>query len=89
MRKNRGASITPAWASELDAWTADVLVRRDVDALLDYRRRAPGVREALPTHEHYVPVIVAAGAAGDSAVTFPITGFWYGGAFTRRSVQFG
>src|SRR5438046_113947 len=55
---------TPAWASEFDAWTADVLARRDVDALLDYRRRAPGVRESLPTHEHFVPAIVAAGAAG-------------------------
>jgi 4,5-DOPA dioxygenase extradiol len=80
---------TPAWASELDAWSADVLVRRDVDALLDYRRRAPGVRESLPTDEHFVPVIVAAGAAGESVVTFPITGFWFGGAMTRRSVQFG
>jgi len=83
---------TPGWASDLDAWTADVLVRHDVDALLDYRGRAPGVREALPTHEHFVPVIVAAGAAGEaaqSAVTFPITGFWFGGAMTRRSAQFG
>jgi 4,5-DOPA dioxygenase extradiol len=66
-----------------------VIARRDLDALLDYRARAPGVREALPTHEHFVPVIVAAGAAGDAAPTFPITGFWWGGAMTRRSVQFG
>jgi 4,5-DOPA dioxygenase extradiol len=80
---------TPAWASDFDAWSADVLVRRDVDALLDYRQRAPGVRESLPTHEHFVPVIVAAGAAGDSPVQFPIAGFWFGGAMTRRSAQFG
>ena len=33
---------TPAWASEFDAWAGDVLARRDVDALLDYRGRAPG-----------------------------------------------
>jgi 4,5-DOPA dioxygenase extradiol len=80
---------TPGWARDFDGWSADVIARRDVDALLDYRRRAPGVRESLPTHEHFVPVIVAAGAAGDSAVSFPITGFWWGGAMTRRSVQFG
>ena len=80
---------TPGWARDFDAWSADVIARRDVDALLDYRQRAPGVRESLPTHEHFVPVIVAAGAAGDSAATFPITGFWWGGAMTRRSVQFG
>jgi 4,5-DOPA dioxygenase extradiol len=81
---------TPAWASEFDAWTADVLERKDVDAVLDYRRRAPGVRLALPTHEHFVPVIVALGAAAGPAddVRFPIGGFW-AGSLTRRSVQFG
>lgn len=78
---------TPAWASDLDTWVADVLVRRDHDALLDYRRKAPGVREALPTHEHFVPLIVAAGAAPEARPTFPITGFWWGGALTRRSVE--
>lgn len=81
----------PAWAQEFDAWAADVLARRDVDALLDYRARAPGVRQALPTHEHFVPVVVALGAAIDDAAatpTFPISGFAYGTA-TRRSVQFG
>jgi 4,5-DOPA dioxygenase extradiol len=80
---------TPGWARDFDGWTADVLARHDLDALLDYKARAPGVRESLPTHEHFVPVIVAAGAAGDATPTFPITGFWWGGAMTRRSAQFG
>ena len=39
------------------------IARKDHDALLDYRAKAPGVRESLPTHEHFVPMIVAAGAA--------------------------
>jgi 4,5-DOPA dioxygenase extradiol len=78
-----------AWAQELDAWAADVLVRKDVDALLDYRQRAPGVAQALPTHEHFVPLLLAAGAAeAADRVKFPIDGFWLG-SFTRRSVQLG
>jgi 4,5-DOPA dioxygenase extradiol len=84
---------TPSWAVEFDAWAADVLARRDHDALLDFLARGPAARVALPTSEHFVPVIVAAGAAPDPAdnVAFPITGFWGGGggAFTRRSVRFG
>lgn len=80
---------TPAWATEFDRWSAETLAARDVDSLLDYKKRAPGVHESLPTHEHFVPVIVAAGAAGDASVTFPITGFWWNGAMTRRSAQFG
>ena len=79
-----------SWAREFDAWAADVLLRRDVDSLLDYRRRAPGVRLALPTHEHFVPAVAAFGASIDrvDAVRFPITGFTYG-SMTKRSVQFG
>ena len=83
-------AATPAWASDFDAWTADVLARQDVDQLLDYRSRAPGVRMALPTHEHFVPVIAAAGSAVDEPgpVSFPITGYYFG-SLTKRSVQFG
>lgn len=81
---------TPNWALEFDAWAADALARFDVDALLDFQARAPAVRLALPTWEHYAPVLVAAGAAaaGQPRTAFPITGFWMEGAFTRRSVRF-
>jgi 4,5-DOPA dioxygenase extradiol len=83
---------TPAWAREFDDWAKQALERFDVDALQDFRSRAPAAQEALPTWEHYAPVLVAAGAAslGERPRTsFPITGFWMDGAFTRRSVQLG
>jgi 4,5-DOPA dioxygenase extradiol len=81
----------PEWAREFDSWAEDALARFDVDALVDFERRAPAARTALPTWEHYAPVLVAAGAAADQrpATTFPITGWWMDGAFTKRSVQFG
>jgi 4,5-DOPA dioxygenase extradiol len=81
----------PAWAREFDAWAREALGRFDVDALKDFRHRAPDAQMALPTWEHYAPVLVAAGtaAAERPPVTFPITGFWMEGAFTKRSVQFG
>ena len=65
--------------------------RFDFDALVDFQKRAPAARMALPTWEHYAPVLVAAGAVADERprATFPITGFWMDGAFTKRSVQFG
>jgi 4,5-DOPA dioxygenase extradiol len=80
----------PSWAVEFDAWSAEALAKRDVDALAQYREIAPGVRMALPTHEHFVPVLIALGASLDRTepATFPITGLWWG-AFTKRSVQFG
>jgi 4,5-DOPA dioxygenase extradiol len=85
-----GSSAPPQWAKEFDTWSAEVLGKRDVDALVQYRERAPGVRMALPTHEHFVPVLVSVGASIDSneAATFPIAGFTYG-SFTKRSLQLG
>jgi 4,5-DOPA dioxygenase extradiol len=81
----------PDWAREFDAWVEAALLRLDVDALLDFERRAPGARLALPTAEHYAPVLVALGAAvdGRSPVKFPITGWWKDSAFTKRSAQLG
>jgi 4,5-DOPA dioxygenase extradiol len=80
----------PTWAREFDAWVAEALLRFDVDALKNFRDRAPSAAEALPTWEHYAPVLVGAGAVGDAVpeVAFPISGFWMDGAFTKRSVQF-
>jgi len=82
---------TPAWAKEFDAWAEDALRRFDVDALIDFERAAPAARVALPTWEHFAPAIVAAGTAAEApgATSFPITGWWMDGAFTKRSVQFG
>jgi 4,5-DOPA dioxygenase extradiol len=79
----------PSWASEFDEWAAEVLVRQDVDSMVTYRDHAPGVDFALPPHEHFVPAIVALGAAAETSreATFPIEGFVMGSA-TKRSVQF-
>ena len=83
--------VTPAWARAFDDWAAGALSRLDFDALIDFQARAPAAQTALPTWEHYAPLLVAAGAVADARppVTFPITGFWMDGAFTKRSVQFG
>lgn len=82
---------TPGWAQDFDLWCAEALRTFDLDALMNFQSRAPAASLALPTWEHYAPVLLSAGAAaaGDHQASFPITGFWQGGAFTKRSVQFG
>ena len=78
----------PAWSAEFDAWAADCVARRDLDALLDYRRQAPALEFAHPTVDHLVPLFVALGAAIDapSTIDTPIEGFWLN--LSKRSFQF-
>jgi 4,5-DOPA dioxygenase extradiol len=75
---------TPAFVGEFDAWAAEAIARRDVDALANFEAVAPAARLAHPTTEHYLPLLVAMGAA-DGATSFPITGEWF--KMTKRSVE--
>ena len=78
----------PSWSSEFDAWTAEALARQDVDTLLDYRHRAPGLYFAHPTVDHFVPLFVSLGASLerlDDQRTV-IDGYWFG--LSKRSIQF-
>jgi 4,5-DOPA dioxygenase extradiol len=72
---------------EFDAWAAEQLARGDVDALADYRHRAPGMPYAHPTVEHFIPLFVTLGAATDPEAPreSTIDGFWMG--LSKRSLQ--
>ena len=54
------------YAREFRDWFVDRLERRDLPALLDYRRQAPNAALAHPTEEHLLPIFVALGAADSS-----------------------
>lgn len=81
---------TPEWARAFDAWCARCLEAGDHDALMDFEHAAPDFKRAHPTPEHFIPVLVAAGAASvdKAAVSFPVEGFEFG-SLSRRCVQFG
>ncbi len=86
-----GGAAPESWASDFESWVRERLDANDWDGLLTYRERAPGFRLAHPTDDHFLPLLVAAGAAsaGRSApVAYPITGFEYG-SLSRLAVRFG
>lgn len=59
----------PEYARTFADWIGAAVRRGEVDALVDYRRRAPQAARAHPTEEHYLPLLLALGAAGtDEAV---------------------
>jgi 4,5-DOPA dioxygenase extradiol len=62
-----GDGTPPAWARAFDDWLAAALAKGDTAALLDWPNSAPHARQAQPTPEHFVPLFVALGAAGEGA----------------------
>jgi 4,5-DOPA dioxygenase extradiol len=50
------------WARAFDGWFADAVARHDLDALAEWREKAPDAARAHPTTEHFDPFLVAMGA---------------------------
>jgi 4,5-DOPA dioxygenase extradiol len=73
-----------------DGWVVETLERRDLRSLFRYQELAPHVAEVLPTVEHFVPLLVAYGAAFESGRDFTtgVPAFGPAGGGSRRSLQF-
>jgi 4,5-DOPA dioxygenase extradiol len=65
---NHGTGSTLPYVADFAHWLESNLVARDTDAVLAYRERAPEAARAHPTEEHFMPLFVALGAAGDAAI---------------------
>ncbi len=85
----RHAGGVPGWSAEFDDWGHRALDAHDVDALLDFEHKSPAGRLAHPRTEHFAPLFITMGAAGDDLgdQRSVIDGFWMG--LAKRSVQFG
>lgn len=57
-----------AWAEGFDDWLVQKVDRGALDDLVNYRERATGAVQAHPRDEHFLPLFVALGAAGEKAV---------------------
>ncbi len=77
----------PGWSADFDSWAADRFSAGDVDGLVDFRNKAPGMPYAHPTIEHFAPLFVALGASGDPQQKPGqiIDGYWMG--LAKRSIQ--
>lgn len=57
----------PDWVVDFGDWAAARLAAGDSDAVVDYRRSGPAALRNHPTEEHFLPLLVALGAAGIGA----------------------
>lgn len=77
------------WAQGFDDALATALARRDDARLIDYARLDAGAALAVPTPDHYYPMLYALGAAApDEPATTLFTGF-HSGTLSMRCFAFG
>lgn len=50
------------WAVDFDNWLQSKLEAWDTNSLFHYRELAPYAQEAVPTNEHFIPLLLAMGA---------------------------
>ena len=79
----------PEYAQAFADWVQDAVARRDVEALVDYRRRAPHAERAHPTEEHFLPLLVALGASHDDDASALIEGGMTYGTLSMDSFGWG
>lgn len=77
------------YVGEFVRWVRRAVVAGDTDALADYRRRAPHAVRAHPTEEHFLPLLVAAGAATAGEPVKVIEGGTLYGMLSMESYVFG
>lgn len=86
----RGDGAPPGWATQFEGWLRERLKANTIDDLIAFQERAPDLRLAHPTVDHFLPLLVALGAASvhGGEVTFPIEG-WEFGSLSRLAVRWG
>jgi len=77
------------WAEEFDSWAAGRIEEGDVDALADYESLGRIAQLAVPTNEHYLPLLYAMALKGaDEPMSTVYAGMEYG-SLSMRCVRVG
>lgn len=88
MRGQHGLKPEP-WAQAFDDWVAETVEAGDEAALANYRTEAPHAVDAHPTDEHFLPLHVAFGAAGEGARGRALHRSFTSGNLSMASYAFG
>ena len=86
--QTRGQTVHAPYAQKFQRWVFDRLAAHDVDALAAYRSDAPDAVRAHPTEEHFLPLFVALGAAGEDAEPERVFDGFEGAALAMDAYRF-
>ncbi|KAG0475274.1 hypothetical protein HPP92_014960 [Vanilla planifolia] len=78
----------PGWAVNFDKWLTDTLLAGRHEDLKHYEEKAPGAKTAHPWPDHFYPLHVALGAAGENAKAEMIHHSWGNCSLSYSSYRF-
>lgn len=84
-----GDATEAAYAREFSHWIRQAVVDGETEQLVHALERAPHAERAHPTTEHFLPLLVAAGAAGDATPATVLDGGIRHGVLAMESYVFG
>lgn len=84
----RGQTSPAPYALDFQRWVFDRLMTHDIDRLTRYRSEAPDAVRAHPTEEHFLPLFVALGAAGEHARAERVFDGFEGNALAMDAYRF-
>jgi 4,5-DOPA dioxygenase extradiol len=79
---------TDAWAMAFSEWLNHAVTQGDRSSLVRYRELAPSAVRAHPYPDHFMPLLVALGAAGPGAKGTIIHQSWYWGNLGMGAYEF-
>jgi len=84
-----GISASRPWAAAFDAAVVKALAGRDDNALVNYAGLDTSAAQAVPTPDHYFPLLYVLGAAGASESARSVFEGFQAGTLSMRCLQFG
>ncbi|WOL06403.1 extradiol ring-cleavage dioxygenase [Canna indica] len=78
----------PSWAVDFDHWLTDALLGGRYEDVINYVDKAPSPKMAHPWPEHFYPLHVALGAAGEGAKAQLIHHSWSNCSLSYSSYRF-
>lgn len=89
MRRDLGPDQAYDWAVAFDGAIAAHIERGEFDSLAGFQAMGSIAQLSQPTHEHYLPLLYAAGAASPGEPVRFFNASWQAGSISMRSVVWG
>jgi 4,5-DOPA dioxygenase extradiol len=58
--------VAEGWAISFEEWVEEKIMNWDMETLVNYEQMAPYSKDAVPTKEHFIPLVIAMGSGDDN-----------------------